>query len=289
MTTLLRTRDAVLEYLNTAFDDNFENHDLIERHIWTYQASNGTGLYQNNKSLNFTFHGQIGTNVQARTYDDYETGELVAEFSKTTIANRKRYQMVHTVRKTGDTYSLVTYWEFLYESFLANMNKMRGNFSYQKAIEFSEKENPTDEEIAEVMATIVYVGVNDTPVGPVKEITLDVQIEEVFNNVHIKGVYKVDGVEATPLRYFWFIDPVNKVPGLDTQPAAGGESITVSEFDLSTDFRDRTKYTIMRSDAVRVRCFCQYLDNKELKQVTYDKVHNFSEYLPVFDYFGLPS
>lgn len=287
--TTLKTADAVLKFLNETFNDNFEYHDLIERHIWAFQAATGTGLYRNDKSLNFTFHGQIGTNVVANTQID-DNGEIVATFTKTTTANRKKYSMVHTVKKAGDTYSLVTFWEFLYESFLQNMDKMRGNSSFLKAVEFSGKQEPTDQEVATVMATITYVGVNDTPVAPPKIVTFDAEINPSLNSVHIKGVFKVDGVEQTALRYHWYIDPEFKVPGLDTQPRAGGEYVGKPEFEISSDFRVRDRFTIMRTDAVRVRCFCQYLDEQgDLKQVVYDQVHDFSNYLPVYDYFGLAS
>jgi len=288
MAQTLKTKEEVIEFLNETFDDNFDHWDSKERHIWIYQASDGTGKYFHQKNLDYSIAGSIGKPVQAQTYIDPKFNALTAEFVKRSTIQKKQHTMTHKVHKMGSTYLLITHWTFLYESYLANMDKMRGNSSYLKAVQFTGKKDPTDEEVANQMATIVYTAFKDVDDADVKDIAIDVEITPSPDRVHFKATFTIDGVEKNAFRYRWFIDPEYKVPGLHTHRRAGGEYVGKKEFDISTDFRQRDTFVIMRSDAVRVRCFCQYLeDDGELKQVVYDKIHDFSEYLPVYDYFGL--
>lgn len=280
---LLRNRDQVLKFLNDTFSDDFSNWKCIERHIWRFNAADGTGTYAHEQGADFSFQGQIGINVNARAYRDGNLGTLVAEFTR----NNRNDTMTHRVYKEGNTYRLVTFWTFLYDSFLLNMNKMRGNASYIKAVEMSGKPNPTDEEIATVMATITYDSESTLKDEKEKEIKLDVTITPAIGRVKISGQFTVDGVPSNAV-WRWFIDPLQKIDGLDSHPRAGGEYVGQREFDISSDFRQRDAFTIMRSDEVLVRCFCQYHEEDGTsKQVVYEQVHNFSEHLPVYDYFGL--
>ena len=288
MAQTLTTKDEIIAFLNETFDDNFDHWDSKERHIWVYQASDGTGKYSHQTNLDYSIAGSIGKPVVAQTYIDPHFKVLTAEFVKTSTVQRKEHTMTHKVHKVGNTYILTTFWTFLYDSYLANMDKMRGNSSYQKAVQFTGKQNPTDEEVATQMATIVYTAFKDVDDADVKDITVEVDINPEQDKVHFEGTFKINGVEANALRWRWFIDPLDKVPGLSSHPRAGGEYVGKRKFAISSDFRVRDTFIIMSSERVRVRLFCQYLeDDGELKQVKYDQVHDFSEYLPVYDYFGL--
>lgn len=280
---LLHNRDQVTQFLNDTFKDNFDNWICIERHIWRYNAVAGTGTYAHETETNFSIPGQIGRGVNAKSYQDSTLNTLVAEFTKTTSSG----VMTHKVYKEGTNYRLITFWTFLYNAFLNSMDKMRGNASYIKAVEMSGKDNPTDQEIATVMATITYTAESEINDSEVKEPSLNVTIEPVEGRIMIKGEFTKDGVPSSA-KWSWFIDPLEKLPGLDSHPKAGSVYVGKREFSLSTDFRERDSFTIMCSEQIRIRCFCQYTEeNGNPKQMVYDQVHDFSEHLISYDYFGL--
>ena len=306
---MLTTREQVTESLNNHFGEEMSYWSLNSRMIWAYNADNGTGKYRYDTNLDYSIKGQIGKPVEKLNKEELQTkypamwaalsqhlGELVEEIKDTDVAFyvrkgiiwRKPFVSASMVRKLDVGYELVIFPSYLYDKFFENLDKMKDDPSYDKAVELSGIENPTQEQIATRMSTIIYTSIKDVPDSATKVFAADAKITLKEGVVDIEGIFTIDGKPADALRWRWFLDPADKVPGLSTHPNAGGEYVGRKSFSISSDFRERKTFIIMSSKNVRVRGYCQYLESDgELKQVIYDKVHDFSEYLPVYDYFGL--
>jgi hypothetical protein len=281
----LTSRDAITAHLNNFFDDEFQHWEVDTRLIWIYQAKDGTGKFQSQKNLNYSVVGLIGKPVEVE--DNVEDNSV--SFIKTGTVYRKPYTMVTTITKTGDTYSVIKYWTFLYDTYLANMDKMRGNSSYLKAVEMTGMENPSDEDVATVMGTLIYGTRKDAPEIDPELVTLEVTAEEEDGRMRIKGKFMIDGVETNPLRWRWWVNPAKGVIGTTSSGKAAGEYIGGrNSFTVNTDFNDRHSFMIMNPEDVEIKCYAQYKEaDGDMKMVHKSVTVDMSDVLPLFDYFGL--
>lgn len=307
---LLTTKEQVLASLNEHFGEEMSYWDLTKRTIWTYQAADGTGKYNTTTSIDYSIEGQIGKSVTKVSLSEIKAKHLnvweafnqkwgteamagddssIAIYVKEGSMSRKPYVMGKAVRKVGNEFQVLVFWTFLYDSFLENMDLMRGNSSYNKAVELSGIENPTDVEIARTMSTIFYTGEKDIPDAVVKDYNLDAIITLNEGTVDIEGVFSIDGVVQNPLRWMWFVDPAVGPIGTASRGKSAGEYIGGRrKFTISSDFRNRDTFIIMNSTNVRVRGYAHYKeDDGEVKLLRFDKTVDMRESLPIYDYFGI--
>jgi len=281
----LNTREEVQEFLNNHFDDEFQHWEVDTRIIWIYQASNGTGRYQSQKNLNYGVIGILGKPVEVEVDP---SGSLT--FSKQSTFKRKPYTTFTTISKTEDGgYILIKYVGFLYNTFLENMDNMRGNSSYNKAVEMSGIENPTDEEIATTMATQIYGLRKDAPEIDPNTVTLDVHTEMVDGKLEITGDFRIAGEPSNPLRWMWWVNPAEGVLGTASSGKAAGEYIGGrKKFTVNSDFRDRESFMIMNTKDVEIKCYAQYKEQDgDLKMKSKFVTIDLTGALPLYDYFGL--
>ncbi|MDG1950734.1 MAG: hypothetical protein P8J32_08045 [bacterium] len=307
---LLTTKEQVLESLNAHFGEEMSHWDLTQRTIWTYQAIDGTGKYTTTTSIDYSIEGQVGKMVTKVPLSQLKSKHLnvweafnqkwgaeamagddstIAVYVKESTFRNKPQVMAKAVRKIGNAYHVLVFWTFLYDSFLGSMDLMRGNYSYNKAVELSGIENPTDVEVARTMSTTSYIGEKDIPDTFLKEIKLDANIILKEGTVDIEGVFTINGEEANPLRWMWFIDPAEGALGTASRGKAAGEYVGGKrKFTIGSDFRNRDTFIIMNSKDVRVRGYAHYKeDDGELKLARVDKTVDMTESLPIYDYYGI--
>lgn len=282
----LTSKEAVIAHLNNFFNDEFQHWEVDTRIIWIYQAKDGTGKYASQSNLNYSVAGMVGKSVEVE--DNLEDNSV--SFIKKGTIYRKPYTMVTTVTKTGEnSYSVIKYWTFLYDTYLENMDKMKGTSNYTKAVEMTGMENPSDEDVATVMATTIYGVRKDAPEIAPELVTLDVTAVEEDGKMRITGKFMIDGVEANPLRWRWWVNPANGVLGTKSSGKAAGEYIGGKKtFTVNSDFRDRGSFMIMNTEDVEIKCYAQYKESDgDLKMVHKKITVDMSDVLPLYDYFGL--
>ena len=309
---MLRTKEQVIQSLNDHFGEEMTYWNLNSRVIWMYQAANGTGKYQNNKNIDYTMHGQIGKPVEKIVLSELEAkypfmheallqhwGASIMEGDDTSVALyikkgnmwKKDYTKVTAIRKIDGGYELVTFPSFLYDKFIESMHIMEGNSSYNKAVELSGIENPTDHQVAIRMATIEYTSIKDIPDSVVNEIKMDCEITFLTEEqeVEIEGIYTYNGERTNPQKWLWFIDPAEGAVGTASRGNAAGEAIAgKGKFRISSDFRNRDTFIIMNTKDVRIRGYAWYKETDgEMRHVSCDKTIDLSEVLPTYDYYGL--
>jgi hypothetical protein len=307
---MLTTKEQVRTSLSEHFGEEITYWDLNSRIMWTYQAADGTGRYSSIENIDYSIEGQIGKPVTKVPLSQLKAKHLnvweafnqkwgadamggddasIAIYIKKGTMKKRPYVMGKAVRKVGNEFQLLTFWTFLYDSFLGNIDKMRENTSYKKAVEISGIENPTDVEVARTMATISYAGYKDVPDAVLKEYKLDAIITLNDGTVDIEGVFSIDGEAQNPLRWSWFVDPAVGPVGTASRGKSAGEYIGgKSKFTIGTDFRNRDTFIIMNATDVRVRGYAHYKEEDgEVKLLKVDKTVDMQESLPLYDYFGL--
>jgi len=281
----LTSKESVTAHLNEYFDEEFQHWENHSREIWTYKSREGVGVYSSQENLNSSVVGAIGRPCVVE--ENLEENSIT--FTRTKLFRKKMHTSTVTVTKKGDSYSVVKFWSFLYETYLENMDKMRGNPSYEKAVSVTGWESPSDEEVALVMATTIYGIKKDVPDVATGLITLEVKTEEEDGKIRITGKFMIDGVETTPLKRMWWVNPSEGAIGTASSGKAAGEYIgSRSTFTVNTDFNDRDSFIIMNPKDVDVKFYCQYKEQDgDLKMFNKTITVDMSDVLPLFDYYGL--
>lgn len=280
------TRDEAQEFLNEHFNDKFEHWEVDTRIIWIYQKHlGGTGKYASQTNLNYTVVGLIGNGA---TLVDQQEDSVT--FSKESRYNRKPYTTLTTITRTEDGFKMMKYVGFLYETYLESMGLMRGKPDYLKAIEIGGLgDNPTDEEVATVMATQHYGLRKDVPDFLPDEVTAKVEAAMVDGKLEVTGNFLINGEPAQPLRWMYWVVPAKGAIGTASSYKAAGEYIGGrKKFTVNTDFRDRYSYMIMHTEDVKIRMYAQYKEaDGDLRMVKDEVTIDLTGALPLYDYFGL--
>ena len=281
------TKTQVTEYLNNFFSDEFEHWEVDTRKIWVFQAASGTGKYMFQENLNYTVAGIIGSSVEIEN----EVPGVSVTFKKEGSINRVPYTMLTTIEKMDGSYKLVKYWDYLYNNFFVNMDKMRGTTDYAKALEVLGVTDATDEEVALAMSTQYHTLRKDVPDVAPELMTLDVTVTEdtELNRYFVNGVFKIDGEVANPLKWMWYIVPKSDVPGIPGSAKAAGAYVGGrSSFFVNNDFTDRKSVTLMSTKSVDIKCYVIYKEaDGDLKPVNTTINVDMSNLLPQFDYFDI--
>lgn len=290
MITTYTDRAKLLADLNAFFADDLTFWEGDTRQFWMYNTD-GTGSYQNQTAMNQNLVGQIGLGT-LQTFDS--GGKWVTMTTKSTV-NRKQHTLTSTIRQTVDSngavgYTLETYYTFLYETYLANMDKMRKTASYQKALQMLGVTAATDQEVATIMAKSFWTCVEDVPTIKPSEVVLD--IEKFVNSAGrpgLRAVLTVQGNSIPPQRCKWWLYPGENVVGMTNSATnISGEYVWGrAQFIVDTDLRNRVDWVIMNPKNVRVDCMVSYMVDGVFTNVFTSKVIDFSKELPTYNYFAL--